>query len=538
MGYEEVFQSALQRARKEIIEIDVDTINNLGLQIDFGMEESIDILQELRGLDKQHSDFLGSHTVVTYPPLDALTHLDDTMGKQIIEKEKLEGEIGLYVHIPFCDYRCTFCAYTTLNIHGVDKELLPPYIAALKKEALTWRERIAPDAKIHSLYIGGGTPTVLDTETLDDLIRFLRDELPFIESPRICVETSPKATLQESTEEQIQMLLDRGVTRSSIGIQTFDPAGLLCTGRGYKGHNVDDEEKAVRILLDKFGNLNVDMMEDLPITGNIDYYERLAKDLLKIAELKPHHVTWYNMRLRPERKVKGVIPSEKDSLTARLAIWNFMEDIGYITYEGDRFFLAECFEDEFRKTRGSMRTNLLGLGVSAYSHTKDLFFQNPRRIGGTLRDDSLDTTRKYIKKVEEKGFATEWGFIMSADEILAGEFALGFKRGVDLKYLFGESLCGGYHMFPGAGVYIEYTNPFVKPLIENGLVEVKDNIVQLTRKGRLWENEICRLYYTPRVIALAMQRRGNLTPLLDQFARSYEHFYAMETNHTTAIYRF
>ncbi len=497
-----VFRDAAARARKELESICLDDISRLGIS-------------------KTHSDFLGSHTVVTYPPLDALYSID---GENLFSELAFSPEVDAYIHIPFCEYPCTFCPYTTLNIKERNApEKMFTYFDALKKEISTWGNKLhSQKARVRSLYVGGGTPFAVPLEQLEDILRHVQEALPFVPQPEICVETSPHATLQGDVKKKLDMLKAYGVTRMSIGIQTFDFEGLRDTARTLKGHGKDDEEDAVHVLL-KSGipNINVDMIQDLPLKSK-SYLQRLKHDLLTIAGLKPHHITWYNMRLRPEtayaqRDLRMV--SEEQSLHTRLTIWNFLEAIGYQILEGDRFALAKNFEDSFRKTRGSVETCLLGMGVSAYSHTPAVFFQNARVTGSTIRTDSQEAVQQYIAAVREKGHAIALGFTFTDDERLAGKLALGLKRGVqygDLANIFELStMCGPY--------LDKIMNPNEK-LFKAGLLQMtEDGIIKFTRTGMLFENEICARFYTPVVRYLAHEKRGTLTPKIKHQCALYTH---------------
>lgn len=494
----EAFTIASEKAESELEHICLDKIHDLGIS-------------------KTHSDLLGSHTVVTYPPLDSLREVD---GDLLFKELQFQPEVDAYMHIPFCEYPCKFCPYTTLNVSGSDDEQMPDYMDVLKTEISTWSKKLTEQsAKVRSLYIGGGTPFAVPTEQLEDIIAFVKRTLPFTENPEICVETSPRATLQDDTQKKLEILKKYGTTRMSIGIQSFDFESLRDMARTFRGHTQDDEERAVRILLESgIPNVNIDMIQDLPVRSK-DYLERLKDDLLKVAELKPQHVTWYNLRLRPEtayarRDVQLV--TEEQSLHTRLTIWNFMEQIGYIILEGDRFALAESYEDTFRQTRGSVDTDLLGIGVSSYSHLHPGFFHNPREIGSTVRADSQKAVRKYIEKVMKDGHAITYGFPLTEDEILAGKFALGLKRGVSLEevheFLAFSPECGPYNNM--------VLHPSTK-LIDAGLLEVKYGKVQFTRTGRLFENEICATFYSPRVRFFAHERRGTVTEEVKQDFQSY-----------------
>ncbi len=483
MNIQRTFEESLQEAKAELRSLDLDRIRSLGIS-------------------KTHKHLGGSHTVVTYPPLDSL---EETDGDEIFRKVKFKPEIDAYVHIPFCEYPCKFCPYTTLNVEGKDGEKVGDYFDALEREVLGWSHKIiAHGSRVRSLYLGGGTPFAIPLRKLEEVIRFLRKTLPFIENPSICVETSPRSTLQEEAVDKLEMLVNLGVNRMSVGVQSFDFDSLRDMARTFPGHTPLDEEAAVRRLLHSgIQNINVDMIQDLPVT-NSGLIGRLSHDLQTIARLKPQHVTWYNLRLRPETtyaRRNAEIVGEEESLLTRLTIWNFMERIGYVVLEGDRFALAEGYEDQFRQTRGSVETDLLGMGVSAYSHIGGYFFRNSTVIGGQVRADSREATEKYMHSVREKGHAISLSRELTPLEKLAGTFALGLKKGVDLGKV--EEL---RRLSPQAELYARGALYEVDKLVEAGLLEVKDEVLGFTREGRLFENEICRRFYSSEISTSVEER--------------------------------
>jgi len=479
------------------------------------------------GISKTHADLLGSHTVVTYPPLDALQEID---GNQILSNLSFQPQVDAYVHLPYCEYPCKFCPYTTILLQDASSgKSMPSYMDALKTEVTMWAQKLGEQgAKLKSLYVGGGTPFALPLEELEDVLSFVRGTLPFVDTPDICVETSPRATIGGDAQKKLEMLVAQGVTRMSIGIQSFDFASLRDMARTFKDHTPYDEEQAVRILLASgIPNINVDMIQDLPSpTG--DYDGRLQHDLSKIAELKPQHVTWYNMRLRPETvyaKKRSPDVAERESLLTRLTLWQVMEQLGYQVLEGDRFALADQFEDTFRQTRGSVDTSLLGMGVSSYSHVGSSFFQNMRVTGGSVRGDSKLAVNQYIAAVERQGHGITTGFKMTDDELVAGKLALGLKKGVDL-----EGLLERFSSSPDAQAYIDRVlTPQVAALQEAGLVTLTDGQLTFTQAGRLFENEICARFYSPRVILSAHEKRGTATEQMRQDFGDYEMHQQVDT---------
>jgi len=265
-------------------------------------------------------------------------------------------------------------------------------------------------------------------------------------------------------------------------------------------------------MLSGIPQINADMIQDLPLISK-SYNERLQRDLEKITAIGPHHITWYNMRLRPETTyahMEIVVPSERESLLTRLTIWNYLEGNGYKILEGDRFAKEEKNEDKFRKTRGSVKSQLIGMGVSAYSHVpgenfgqrEGFFFQNSRDIGKRVREDSRQAVADYIRKVQEHGHAITFGYPLTVDEEIAGTFALGLKKGVDLP-----AVTEYIETTPEGAAYSRAVLTDLISLLGAGLIIIEDGIMKFSRTGRLFENELSAKFYTPRAKYLALQRR-------------------------------
>ena len=497
------FREATERASEELARFDLKAVHSLGLS-------------------KVHTDLLGSHTVVTYPPLDALSA--DIDPDLLLGEVNFRSTVNGYAHVPWCEYPCKFCPYHTENINAPDaKERMDAYFPALEKEAQMWSELLRRDSsQMESLYIGGGTPFAIPANRLERLVSFLRAEIPFSDNPTICVETTPFAVLQPDARDKFAILKANGVNRMSMGVQSFDFETLRDTARTFKGHKKVDEERAVKILLDSgINHINIDMIQDLPEQSSSPL-DRLRVDLETISRLQPQHITWYNMRLRPQttyaRRGSSRVSPEEESLLHRLTIWNFLEAAGYQVLEGDRFARGAEYEDKFRKSRGSVTRDLLGMGVSAYSHVNGIFFQNPRVIENNVRLDSKIATDQYIDRLRKGNHAITFGFPIDAPEKLAALFALGLKNGVSHQEL--HDACFGQ---PDCGAYMAHVaNPRIQNYLNAGLLRLNDGRIEFSRLGRLFENEICASFYSPAVVAAAKARRGELTEELKALYKNYE----------------
>ncbi|HZS44437.1 MAG TPA: radical SAM protein, partial [Blastocatellia bacterium] len=314
----------------------------------------------------------GSHTVVTYPPLDAL---EPILPDQVISRSGPVSGLDLYLHIPFCEFICPFCHYDTqpTNINKPQEAKIQNYINALHEEVASWKGLIGRST-LNSIYIGGGTPTAISEEQLLSLLDSV-SSLPRKQNFVGCVETSPLTVTAAVGRRKLQSLLNKGINRLSMGVQSFNSELLRCS-RGYDLKTVLKSLEIVQALID---NLNIDLIQDLPNQTDED----LLTDLEYVDKIKPAQVTWYIMRLRPEsrwyRRYQGSslnISESSQSIRRTLMIRQGMERIGYLAMPGGRFIRERRYRDTFKDSRAGLNSVLLGCGLSAYSHGWDYIFRN------------------------------------------------------------------------------------------------------------------------------------------------------------------
>jgi oxygen-independent coproporphyrinogen-3 oxidase len=427
-------------------------------------------------ISRVRTDLGGSHTVVTYPPLDALDTIDPV---EIIEAVRPVPSINLYVHIAFCEVLCPFCHYDTAfsNISAIESESVRSYLSALSSEIERWKELIA-GSTAGSLYIGGGTPTAISTGRLLAILNALED-IPRASGFSCCVETSPLTTVAPDGKDKLTALVAAGVDRLSIGIQTFNTQ-LLRRSRGYTAETAIE---ALLILGSLIDNFNIDMIQDLPDQTE----EHVLDDLECIASLKPAQVTWYILRLRPEAawfarynrsalEISGPI----ESVRKRLLIREGMERMGYIARPGGRFVRKDTIRDQFKDIRASLGSTLLGMGVSAYSHGWGAFFRN------TFSRANINGIQSYVERVAEGALPIETGCWIDDVERAAGSLVFGIRTGVRLP----EPTAAN-------GQYVARAARMLGRLESAGLVEGDaGGRYSITKLGSIFEEEICSLFYS------------------------------------------
>lgn len=419
---------------------------------------------ETDGITRAWEGLGGSHTFVTYPPLDALRPLSpESVRPNLMDI----SEFNLYVHLPFCEMSCPFCPYERHVISDTDSRL-DIYLRALTKEM----DLIAPNlrnARVQSLYVGGGTATVLSEDQLETLLTQLRNHFAFAPDSLICIETSPNALIRDRAK--IELLKHLGVKRVSVGVQTLSETALRSEGRT---HSPGETLQILETLIHEMEVVNVDLMQDMP--GQTD--DDLNNDIDQIAKLQPAQVTWYVERLR---KQNGRFPDSYRSVVRRLWIHDRMKEISYRPRPGGRFVRSGCNDDAFKKVRCGLDSHLVGLGASAYGHVPGSFYRN------------IVDTAAYMDMVLGGRLPITAGVQLRKIDILAAALASGIRWGVGLK-----------QSDPEMDGYVRAAKRKLDLLRRHHLVDFDPSSekYQITLDGPGWayEEEICSLFVPQDVV--------------------------------------
>jgi oxygen-independent coproporphyrinogen-3 oxidase len=451
----------------------------------------------------------GSHSVAVYPPIDSLTPLDP-LG--VLDMIDCGGHVSLYVHIAFCETRCTFCHYAVDHYTGTggsastDSGKVGRYLDALRRELVFWGTELARSATaISSIYIGGGTPLVLQQEALRDLIRTIRGEFDILPGAEVCMEGSPLTITAPGGEDKLRFLREEGVTRLSFGVQSFDDAVLKYAARGYKR---DLPIRAAGIASQVFDNWNLDLIQGLYKGSPSETWENLQV----LAEIRPAHLTWYHGRFadRPqgdwyktESKSAG-FEDEPATLLGRMLIWQGMTALGYHQTDGNRFVRERQYIDPFKKIRTSAASNLLGVGAASYSHIAAKA-GNENCRGYVFRNEA--DINAYVECVLRGNIPIATGRIMDDEEMLATSYATGLRNG----RIEDEELGSMRRRMPELSLHYER---LVEMLGNIGILESYRGGggqagLRLTELGKLFEDETLALFFSPAVKgALAMKMPG------------------------------
>lgn len=473
-----------------------------------------DVLPTLRaaGLSISRAILGGSHSVAVYPPIDSLAPVD---AGEVLDAIDCGSDASLYVHIPFCETRCTFCHYAVRHYAGAAKssateeDAVARYLGALKRELAFWGRRLAASGTVlSSIYIGGGTPLILEQDSLRDLLAAIGDSFAIHPGAEICIEGSPLTITAPGGEDKLRFLKAQGVTRLSFGAQSFDDAVLKYAARGYKR---DVPIRAAEIADRVFDNWNIDLIQGLYQGSPFETWENLQV----IADLRPAHLTWYHGRFadRPqgdwykaESRHAG-FEDEPATLLGRTLIWQEMAHLGYHQTDGNRFVRERHYLDPFKKIRTSASSNLLGTGTASYSHIGSGAAGG--RCRGYLFRNRADI-RAYVDAVEAGDVPIATGRMIDEEELLATSYATGLRNGrfedADLRSIRRRkpALAAHYDALVDALAAVEVLAPCQDPARGPGL--------RLTELGKLFEDETLALFFSPSVQSALGSRAAARSP--------------------------
>jgi len=268
---------------------------------------------------------------------------------------------GLYVHVPFCLSKCAYCDFYSLT----DCALIPAWLAALEKEAGLYQDRFGP---FDTLYLGGGTPSLLEAPQIIALINGLRRYFSFSPDSEVTLEANP----DDMSPEKIKLYQDLGVNRLSVGVQSFQDRELAFLGRR---HNARQTVEALEAARDAgFANLSLDLIYGLPGQTLTDWTQTLERAL----SFHPEHLSCYQLTYEPDtplgrRKAQGEVAAatEEEERDCFLYTSRFLEDRGYLHYEISNFARQggaggePCYSRHNRKYW--RHVPYLGLGPGAHS---------------------------------------------------------------------------------------------------------------------------------------------------------------------------
>lgn len=438
---------------------------------------------------RMETEYHPGQTIVMYPPYESLS--PDFSENALFERVRNinDGPLSIYLHVPFCTGICTYCSYAR-SACG-QSETMKNYVSALVRQRDAWFAGfgIRPSS-VDTVFIGGGTPTTLETEQLLSIV----ETLPRAEVCELSIETDPDMATREDGLSKLTALRKAGANRISMGVETFDDA--LAEAIGRRGH--ERIEQALATIREAgFENINIDLMYGLPNQTLQSWIESLQMAVavgvpsvtIYCYKLKPGSIDW--KRPRPT----SALPYERSVVVMQKMAELYFADNGYSVVNG-KWFVKNRNQGLRQQTRKYENSTLLGIGPSTYSFV------------GNTQLHAISNTQKYINSVNQGLSVIERGRHLVGEELTHRRFVFGLKSGFDYVKALGEA----------PAWTADRLNEILTEFSAIGLIDINGDRAILSAMGRLFADEICRMFYSPAVDE-QLGETGYLPSLPDQRRR-------------------
>jgi oxygen-independent coproporphyrinogen-3 oxidase len=389
-------------------------------------------------------------------------------------------EFGIYAHIPFCSYHCTFCFYATRVGAALDDKRR--YVEGLESE-LEW---LPANSRLSQLYVGGGTPTALPPDLLDRVLAAVFQRMAPAGRHVHTVETSPETL----TDEHVAVVKRHGIERMSMGVQSLDD-GVLDTI--HRRHTREMVEASCQRLLDAGLMVNVDLIYGLPGQTPDDF----RRDLAAVAGFGVQSVTAYNLRVNERTPVaRSLAADERLDLTHlvrwRATVMATAREHGFVPkrwHTFQRMGKGPAAEVVSRFDDVTGHGNQFSVGMSARSRLNHVVFRN---------HSGFDA---YLERVEGGRSPVEETFALSEPEQKLRFITLTLGDGQALPRT-------SYQAEFGSSLETDFPEPLSR-LFEAGLIEEADGAIGLTANGQLLHDLVTRAFY-PETVRRWMEERQAL----------------------------
>ena len=375
---------------------------------------------------------------------------------------------GVYIHIPFCRSRCSYCDFATGMYEG---DLAECYVRALTKEISKWSEVEMPSVA-DTIYFGGGTPSLLTPAQIERILEAVRDRFNVIDDAEVTIEMNPASfsSSDELSNEKLREFRRLGINRASFGAQTFDDRELKQLGRTHTSADIPATFHHLREA--GFENINFDLIAGLPNQT----LSRWKRNLDLALNLRPEHLSLYLLDVHEGTPLadqirSGMRPKPDDDLAAEM--YRFMIDrvtaAGYEHYEISNFCLPG-FESR-HNTKYWTGDGYYGFGCSAHSYD-----------GGRRRWANERDVAKYVDLIENQRSPVVERTDLNKEDARSESIFLGLRlmRGLDLE---------AYQTRFGSDLRDQYEADLIR-LVDAGLIEIDEGLMRLTKRGALLSNEV------------------------------------------------
>ena len=366
---------------------------------------------------------------------------------------------GIYIHIPFCKQACYYCDFHFSTNQEVEADM----VNAIAHELFLQKKYLGQEA-IQTIYLGGGTPSLLPDVHLKKILEVTRSNFDITNNAEITLEANP----DDLTYDRLVALRNMGINRLSIGIQSFDDAVLKFLNRAHDAQNAMTSVQEARKA--GFKNISIDLIYAIPGQGN----EAWRKNIHQALALEPEHISSYSLTIEEKTvfgrwSAKGKLNAVDDDLAAQQLeiLMNTLAEAGYDQYEVSNFgkpgFWSQHNSSYWKQEK------YLGIGPSAHSYN------------GSSRQFNIRNNHMYLRALADDKIPFELETLTREDKI--NDYLLTTLRtswGTNLKILKSEFTCD----------LVSEHSSYIQDLMDRGLANMEHDFLTLTRKGKFFADKI------------------------------------------------
>ncbi|KQR94848.1 coproporphyrinogen III oxidase [Chryseobacterium sp. Leaf180] len=399
----------------------------------------------------------------------------NTVIRSFNESNAAEG-ISIYIHLPFCEALCTFCACHKRITKQHSVEI--PYLESVLKEWQLYLNLFSEKPILKELHLGGGTPTFFSPQNLKTLLSGIFETVTIADHPEFSFEGHPNNT----TREHLQTLYDLGFRRASFGVQDYDLKVQKAINRIQPFENVQRVTEWAREI--GYKGVSHDLVFGLPHQT----WEAMEHTIRKTLELKPDRLAFYSYAHVPW--VKGVgqrgfdendLPSGEEKRRLYEDGKQLLEKLGYIEVGMDHFSLEhddlyqslkqKKLHRNFMGYTSSNTQLMVGLGMSAISDSWYAFAQN------------VKTVEEYQKMVQNGEIPVVKGHILNEEDLKVRRHILNLMCQLQTTFTDENSFSG-----------IENAMEMLKEMENDGLVQLSGNSIKITEEGRAFTRNVAMVF--------------------------------------------
>jgi oxygen-independent coproporphyrinogen III oxidase len=389
--------------------------------------------------------------------------------------------LSLYVHIPFCESLCYYCACNKIITKHKDRAEI--YLRYLTREVELHAAHLGTGQSVSQLHLGGGTPTFLSDDELRELMHMLRRHFEFVPGGEYSVEVDPRTV----DEKRLAVLAELGFNRLSFGVQDFDPAVQKAVHRVQPAQQVFDLVAAARRL--GFESVNVDLIYGLPLQTP----ESFERTLAQVNELRPDRIALYAYahlpeRFKPQRRIHAAeLPSGGAKVAMLSRSLDAFTDAGYVYIGMDHFALPDDAL-AVAKRQGRLHRNFQGYSTQADCDLIALGVSSIGRVGATYSQNAK-TMEEYCDLLDQGHLPVVRGLALTRDDLI--------RRAVIMALM-----CQGQLQFESINLawLVDFKKYFAAELTQledmqaQGLVQLSDTGIQVTGMGWFFVRGVAMMF--------------------------------------------